>query len=311
MARIPDHIVSIDMTFINTLVGNLVGSGTPGGSLLLDSTPNLVWAGSLSTQLLSSPPTGNIYEAQVDGGGSTGDITFASQLADMQSLCGMTDGDLRTIYDQVGSRNPTQATASAQPKAYDGATQDLLRVGTVPVASFTAASAQELVYSTDGLGIAGNPGLDIFVRGRVNAGAQQRYAVALGNSAPGAAIALNIDDSSGVASVRFFNGNQLWAFSSVDWSTGLHVFHLRCAQGAQYQAHEVWVDGTKGTMGSGASPTSNPALVDDAFGVGGAPLFGALQFDGEIDTVIVCATSAAGENALTLAQADEIVQGLS
>lgn len=93
------------------------------GSYLLDDYSGA--AAAYSLRQLSSTYSGSSIKVRRASDNVEADIGFASGGLDTTALashCGVSDGFVSVWYDQANSNNVTQATATAQPKIYDGTT---------------------------------------------------------------------------------------------------------------------------------------------------------------------------------------------
>lgn len=82
-------------------------------------------AAAYSLRLLSSTYSGNAIKVRRASDNTEQDISFVNNELDTSSLetfCSGTDGFVTTWYDQSGSNNATQTTASAQPKIVSSGT---------------------------------------------------------------------------------------------------------------------------------------------------------------------------------------------
>ena len=130
---------NVSIVCIRTLV-----SATP--DKLLDTYTGA--AAAYSVRLLDKDYTGNAMRIREDSGDTETDIGFDSNgdldTASIASHCGSANGYVVTWYDQAGSNNATQSTASAQPQIYNGTA--IITENGKPAVDFNG-SAQHFIIS--------------------------------------------------------------------------------------------------------------------------------------------------------------------
>ncbi len=192
-------------------------------------------------------------------------------------------GSVSQWDDRSGNDNHcVQATGSEQPTT-NATTQNSLNV-----LDFDGGDELE---SNTGLGISGSDGGTIFIVAQTSDGNIDNYPFNIGEkTAPreGKIINFDLNTSTNLSGFRYANGNRL--FSS-PFDSSWHYSRWTWADGADYQSHDLYVDGVVQTQISTSSGATVPNISDEGYlvgaGNGASGGNGGLRFDGSIGEIIV------------------------
>jgi hypothetical protein len=215
------------------LIDNIVAAG--------GSVPN--FSGCSSHRLYSLYSGALITVERSDGATQAIGYSLVTNRLDevaLATFCGALDGFIRTLHDQGGlGRDVTQTDRALQPKIYDGATGQVVKQGTLPWMTQTAAGAG--LSRGDSAGITGAVAVSFAYFVAFTTASSDRIAMAVGNNTGFQRFDAGINGAN--PRVRISNGNHR-SFTAASAVTGSHFYVASIGAGAQVGTATVRQNGT-------------------------------------------------------------------